>query len=136
MMAALRPGGVLVVEEPDFVTIFRAAEPPALRHVVTVAMRHLEAICPVEVEYGRRLPDDLTAIGLVDVEAEGRCPIVRGGSPPAAHFLRFTLEKLRAPLLADQAVTETEFAEAVAALEDPAVTLVMQMTVAAWGWRC
>ena len=31
MMAALRPGGVLIVEEPDFVTIFGTAEPPALR---------------------------------------------------------------------------------------------------------
>jgi trans-aconitate methyltransferase len=42
MVAALRPGGVLLVEEPDFVTIFGAAEPPALRHVVVCGMRHLE----------------------------------------------------------------------------------------------
>ncbi|HKE11202.1 MAG TPA: methyltransferase [Myxococcota bacterium] len=135
MMAALRPGGVLIVEEPDFVTIFGAGEPPALRHVVTAGMRYLEATCPVETEYGRRLLDDLSAVGLVDVEAEGRCPLVRGGSPPAAHFLRLTLEKLRASLLAKEAVTEVEFAEAVAALENPAVTVVMPMTVAAWGWR-
>jgi hypothetical protein len=94
-------------------------------------MRLLEASCPVEVEYGRRVLDDLTAVGLINVEAEGRGPVVRGGSPPAAHFLRLTLEKLRVPLLEDGTVTEAEFAEAVAALEDPAVTVVMPMTVAA-----
>jgi hypothetical protein len=66
---------------------------------------------------------------------DGLWDVHRGGSPPAAHFLRLTLEKLRASLLAEKAVTEAEFAEAVAALENPAVTVVMPMTVAAWGWR-
>ena len=135
MVAALRPGGVLLVEEPDFVTVFGTAEPPALRHVLVCGMRYLEALCPVEVEYGRRVLDDLGAVGLVNVEAEGRCPIVRGGTPPAAHFLRLTLEKLRIALFDDGTVTEAEFAEAVAALENPAVTVVMPLTVAGWGWR-
>jgi hypothetical protein len=88
------------------------------------------------LEYGRRVLDDLTtAVGLVNVEAEGRGPIVRGGSPPAAHFLRLTLEKLRIPLLEGGTVTEAKFAEAVAALEDPTVTVIMPMTVAGRGWR-
>jgi SAM-dependent methyltransferase len=135
MAAALRPGGVLLVEEPDFVTIFGMAEPPALRRVVIAAMRHLEATCPVEVEYGRRLLDDLVAVGLVDVAAEGRCPVVRGGTPPAAHFLRLTIEKFREPLLAGNAVTESELSEATMALQDPERSVVFPMTVAAWGWR-
>ena len=54
MMSALRPGGVLLIEEPDFVTIYGAGEPPALRRVFIAAMAHLESTCPVEVEYGRR----------------------------------------------------------------------------------
>jgi 2-polyprenyl-3-methyl-5-hydroxy-6-metoxy-1,4-benzoquinol methylase len=135
MAAALRPGGMLLIEEPDFVTIFGTAQPPALRHVLIQAMRHLESTCPVEVEYGRRVVDDLTSIGLTDVEAEGRAPVVRGGSPPTAHFLRLTLEKLRTPVLAEGRVTEPEYAEAVGALEDPAITVVMPMTVACWGRR-
>jgi hypothetical protein len=135
MMAALRPGGVLPAEEPDFVTVFGAAEPPALRRVVIAATRHLEATCPVEVEYGRRLLDDLSATRLVDVAAEGRCPLVGGGSPAAADFVALTIEKSRASLLAERMVTEVEFAEAVAALEDPRRSIVMPMTVAAWGWR-
>ena len=33
MVAALRPGGVLLDEEPDFVTVYEMAEPPALHNV-------------------------------------------------------------------------------------------------------
>ena len=98
-------------------------------------MRHLEATCPVEVEYGRRALSDLIAVGLVDVEAEGRCPIVRGGNPLAANFLRFTLEKLYQSVVSEGEVTEAEFAEALDSLENPAVTVVTPMTVAAWGRR-
>ena len=135
MVAALRPGGVLLDEEPDFVTIYEMAEPRALRHVTREAMRHLQATSPVNCEYGRRLLDDVIAAGLVDAAAEGRCPVVRGGSPPAAHFLRLTLDKLKPALFADHRVTAAEYAEAIDALEDPASTIVMPMTVAAWGTR-
>jgi SAM-dependent methyltransferase len=135
MAAALRPGGVLLVEEPDFVTIYEAAEPAALRRVVLAAMRELEAICPIDCEYGRRVVDDLDAVGLVDVAAEGRCPIVRGGSPPAAQFLLLTIEKLRDALVDGRRVKESEYDEAVAVLQDPSRTIVMPMTIAAWGRR-
>jgi SAM-dependent methyltransferase len=46
MVSALRPGGVLLIEEPDFVTIYGAAEPPELRRVVVAAMAHLTSISP------------------------------------------------------------------------------------------
>jgi SAM-dependent methyltransferase len=135
MVAALRPGGVLLDEEPDFVTIFETPESSALRHVMVAAMRYLESTCPIDNQYGRRLLDDLTAAGLADVEAEGRCAIVRGGSPPAANFLRLTIEKLREPLIAGGRVREAEIAEAVAALDDPSASIMFPLTVAAWGRR-
>ena len=90
MVAALRPGGVLLDEEPDWVTIFETPESSALRHVMVAAMRYLEATCPIDTQYGRRVVDDLRAAGLEDVKAEGRCAIVRGREPsrcalPAPH---------------------------------------------------
>jgi len=123
---------VLLIEDPDFITIYSAGE-PAVRTVMRAAMAHLEATCPVECEYGRRALGDLIALGLVDVQAEGRVPIVLGGSPMAAQFLCLTIEKLREPVLAQGAVSEATYNEAVAALEDPAVTIVAPMTIAAWG---
>src|SRR5205823_14265455 len=73
MVAALRPGGVLLDEEPDWVTIFETPESPALRRVMVAGMRYLESACPIDTQYGRRLVDDLTAAGPADVAAEGRC---------------------------------------------------------------
>jgi hypothetical protein len=60
---------------------------------------------------------------------------VPGGHPLAAQFLRFTLEKLHQPVVADGQVTEADFAEALDALQNPAVTVVTPMTVAAWGTK-
>ena len=102
---------------------------------MVAGMRYLESTCPIDTEYGRRLVDDLTAAGLADVAAEGRTAIVRGGSPPAAHFLRLTIEKLREPLIAGGRVRDAELAEALAALEDPAISIMFPLTVAAWGRR-
>jgi 2-polyprenyl-3-methyl-5-hydroxy-6-metoxy-1,4-benzoquinol methylase len=135
MVAALRPGGVLLDEEPDWVTIFETPESSALRHVMIAAMRYLEATSPIDTQYGRRLVEDLESVGLDDVQAEGRCTIVRGGSPPAAGFLRLTVEKLRGPLVREGRVSESEFNEAVAILEDPASHTMFPLTVAAWGRR-
>jgi SAM-dependent methyltransferase len=135
MIKALRPGGILLDEEPDWVTTFETPESAALRRVMVAGMRYLESTCPIDTEYGRRLADDLTAAGLADVEAEGRTAIVRGGSPPAAHFLRLTIEKLREPLIAGGRVRDAELSEAMAALQDPARTIMFPLTVAAWGRR-
>ena len=135
MVAALRPGGVLLDEEPDFVTIFETPESSALRRVMLAGMRYLESTCPVDTQYGRRLLDDLVAAGLDEVHAEARCAIVRGASPPAADFLRLTIEKVRGPLIAGNRVSEAEINEAVALLEDPAVSIMLPLTVAAWGRR-
>jgi hypothetical protein len=94
MAAAPRPGGVILIEEPDFVTICQGGESAAVRSAFTAVKRHLEETTPMDGEYGRRALHDLTTVGFLNVEAEGRCPIVRGGHPFAAHFLRLTLERI------------------------------------------
>ena len=61
--------------------------------------------------------------------------MVRGGSPAAAHFLGLTFAKFEEPLIEGGAITKSEFVDAVNALNDPSVSIVMPMTVAAWGRR-
>jgi trans-aconitate methyltransferase len=39
MASALRPGGFLLIEEPDFVTIYESGDSLAVRHVFVAAMR-------------------------------------------------------------------------------------------------
>ncbi len=60
---------------------------------------------------------------------------MRGGSRPAAHFLRLTLKKLRAPLISGHRVSESEFDEALSILDDPGANVIFPLTVAAWGRR-
>src|SRR2546422_761623 len=97
-------------------------------------MRHLEETSPVEVEYGRRALGDLTAVGLRNVEAEGRCPIVRGGAPLAAHFLRLTLEKLREPVVSAGRVTLATFKEAFSRRVDSGIHQSSPATAGSWGY--
>jgi SAM-dependent methyltransferase len=87
MASALRPGGALLIEEPDFVTLYGSGDSLAVQHVFVAAMRHLESICPIDCRYGQHALGDLAAVGLRDVQAEGCCPIVRGGTPLARDFL-------------------------------------------------
>jgi hypothetical protein len=60
---------------------------------------------------------------------------VRGGTPLARDFLRLTVEKLREPVLEAGDVTAEELERALADLQDPELTIVAPMTVAAWGQR-
>lgn len=133
---AVRPGGWLVVEEPDLATIYHASEPTTFRKVVTATLRAAEAMSGGSFEYGRRLFDDLRAQGLTEVEAEGRMQVIRGDRPAAAAgFVRLSVERIRDHLVAAGVVTEAEVDETMTLLRDSAFATVFMVTVAAWGRR-
>jgi hypothetical protein len=137
MISALRPGGWLLAEEPDFVTLYYASETDVVTRVVTQAVRLLETVSGgMDSQYGRRLPADLVTHGLIDVRTEGRVHQIQGGSPPSgATWLRFTVDKVADRLLSSGAVTEAELHDTVRLLQDPAFTTYSPMTVACWGHR-
>jgi SAM-dependent methyltransferase len=102
---ALAPGGWLVAEDfawsrPALVSarpdrrVNRAARlfPGVMRLLLTILGR-----AGYDPRYGARLPAELTRLGLVDVAAEGRAVVIRGGSPEAA-LVRLTLARLGALL--------------------------------------
>jgi SAM-dependent methyltransferase len=137
MVNTLRPGGWLLAEEPDLITVYHALEPKLLRKVTTACHRLLEVIDGgMDTEYSRRLFDDLRAGGLTDLDADGRVPIMRGGMPfSSAEFLRLTIEKVRVALVDSGAVTEDEIAQAQTLLRDPSFAAVFSLTIAVWGRR-
>lgn len=137
MVSALRPGGWLLAEEPDFVTFYYGPGTPVVTRVATKAVRLLETISGgMDSEYGRRLPADLLSQGLIDVQAEGRVHQIQGGSPRSGStWLRLTLEKVAHHLLASDAVTRAELDETFRLLEDPVFTTYSPMTVACHGRR-
>ena len=134
MVAALRPAGWLLVEEPDFVTVYQACASETVGKVATAGLRALEAMSGVQSEYGRHLLDDVCAQRLSNVEALGRVTMMRGGSPLAIH-LRLTIAKVQATLVSAGATTAEVIEEALARLDDPTFSTMSALTMAVWGRR-
>jgi SAM-dependent methyltransferase len=136
LVAALRPGGWLVVEDFDWSSLLAAPACTAggLHGRVYEALPTVFHGAGAATEYGRCLPLDFRAAGLVDVGAEGRVHVALGGTPAAAWW-RLTLEKLCAPLVGAGGLSEGEAAEVVRVCEDDGFCALFPVLVTAWGQR-
>jgi SAM-dependent methyltransferase len=140
LVAALKPGGWLVVEDVDFAAPASAllaeqvvpAELAAVAHRLYQAVGTLFAMAGADPGYGRRLPAALAGSGLVDVAAEGHTPVVRGGTE---HWTRGTIQQLADRLigagLADRADIDT-YLDTTA---QPSTLYAPPFLVSAWGQR-
>jgi len=85
LVAALRPGGVLLIEDYDWASFgFEAAEPSEVRAVE--AILSLMSSAGYDREYGRKLVTALVEQGLADVSGTGRSLVIDGGHPGYAFF--------------------------------------------------
>jgi SAM-dependent methyltransferase len=136
LVAALKPGGWLLVEEFDALSM--PADPrlnPVERQPrLYAAMLRLMTARGVDLRFGRRLPGRLRAHGLTDVDAAGHVGLVRAGAPWAA-LLRANVEQLRAAISAAERWTADEFDRALAELEDPDLLNPSAVLWAVWGRR-
>jgi hypothetical protein len=138
LVAALKPGGWLLLEEIDYATAVtdpRSGErfSDLVGRFVTAAVQIVGAIGG-DLYYGRRLYWDLRAQHLTDVEAEGRAPLLVGGSPTALMW-RITVENLRSPIIASGHLSAAEVDELCALFTSPESCWLYPATVAAWGRR-
>jgi SAM-dependent methyltransferase len=135
MVDALRPGGLLLAEEPDFGSLFDGLPDP-LRPVVVAALDALEKMSSgMDCRYGRRLYPDLVAAGLVELRAEGRAHLIHGADDASGTaWLRLTVEKVRDRLLAD-GIDEALMNDALALLDDPSFSAPSPVTLMVWGRR-
>jgi SAM-dependent methyltransferase len=136
MASALKPGGWLLAEEFDSLSM---RPDPAIAPGEVVlktfdAMQRLMTERGVDLRYGRLLPGRLQAHGLVDVGAEGRLFMMRGGSPGAA-LCRANFEQLRDAMLESGLVTGEQVDADLRNLEDPHFRAPSQIMWAVWGRR-
>lgn len=86
MVEGLKPGGALVLEEPDFRTAFSASANHRERASIDAVNR---AICALYVDMGKdpgfgiRLPKAVEDAGIREFEIDVLAPVVRGGDPMA-----------------------------------------------------
>ncbi len=136
MVAALKPGGWLVDEEFDSASLLPdpAVNPGEVLLKTHLAMMRLVEDRGVERRYGRLLLGRLQAHGLVAVGAEARMFMWQCGSPGAS-LTRANYEQLREAMIDANYITEREFDEDVARLNDPDFVMPSPIMWAAWGRR-
>jgi SAM-dependent methyltransferase len=136
LLGALRPGGWLLIEEFDSVSVSPDPESFADESLLAThgAMTRVLRERGVDRAYGRRLVGRLRGLGLVDVGAEARMFMLQGGSPPA-RLLRATFCRLREAMIDAGYVTAQEFARDLARLADPDFLMPSPALWSAWGSR-
>jgi SAM-dependent methyltransferase len=137
MVAALRPGGILLVEDAD-----PALQPlscpeeigPAevLANKLRRGFRSLLLERGVDLAYGRSLPRRLRAAGLVRVGADAAFPV----SDPACNALETaTIELVREQLLDHGIATGDEIAQHLANVAAGLLDLAQPPMISCWGRR-
>ena len=125
LAAAVRPGGVLLVEEDDVYPF--AANPPG--DYSDAWQTFMDAMSGTDSCWARSLPERLDALGLTDVGVEPREQLFRGGSPPA-QFWSLTWLEVR-----DRVPSAAVIDAGRAALADTSRWFHGPVTIAAWGRR-
>jgi SAM-dependent methyltransferase len=137
MVAALRPGGVLLVEDADpalqpLSCLEETGPEQALANRLRRGFRSLLAERGVDLAYGRSLPRRLREAGLVDVAADAAFPV----SDPACNHLEVaTINLVRDQLLDHGVATEAEIEQHLSAVAAGTLDLAQPPMISCWGRR-
>ena len=137
MVAALRPGGVLLVEDADpalqpLSCLEETGPEQALANRLRRGFRTLLAERGVDLAYGRSLPRRLRAAGLVDVAADAAFPV---SDPACNHLEAATITLVRDQLLDHGIATEAEIERHLAAVVAGRLDLAQPPMISCWGRR-
>jgi SAM-dependent methyltransferase len=123
MAAAVKPGGWLVVEEPDYSTALSLSpehsSTAGFHSYLQTRHRFLLDGGVMDLHYGAKLAEHVGRLGLVEADNAGVLSVERGGSPKSQFFLR-SFELVDDAMLAAGAVRAADVADARRALSDPA----------------
>jgi SAM-dependent methyltransferase len=134
LVAAVRPGGWLVVEDFDWAPMLAApgCAAGALHSRVYDALRAVFPAAGAETEYGRRLPLAFRVAGLAGVGAEGRMQVPLAGTAAAAWW-QLSLAKLCEPLVRTGALAESEVDDLIGACDDEGFCAFFPVLITVWG---
>jgi SAM-dependent methyltransferase len=139
LVSALKPGGLLVAEEMDFVSVavdprVNAESGVLFERVVDAHNAVLAARHSFDPAYGRRLARDVADAGLLDLGCEARASMWHGGQA-GGRVWKLTFAQLREPMIASGLVTAADVDRALALCDSPDLSFVSQLVMAAWGRR-
>jgi SAM-dependent methyltransferase len=137
MVAALRPGGSLLVEDADtelqpLVCLDESGPAQQRANRLRRAFRELMTRRGADLRYGRTLPRTLREAGLVDVAAAGSFPV---GGAVCDRLEIATIRHVRAELLAARLADAAEIDAHLAAVSRGELDLTLAPLISAWGRR-
>lgn len=134
MIEAVRPGGWIVLEEFDVLSIFPdlAADPGEEQLKMSRVFYQIMTSRGVEMRYGRRLAQQLREQGLVNVGAEASMSIWQGDSP-GTNMFKLSFEELADPILRSGLVSEADFEADIKRLGQQDFLMPSPMMWTAWG---
>jgi SAM-dependent methyltransferase len=137
MVAALRPGGWLLVEDADtelqpLACLDEVGPAQQRANRLRRAVRELMTGRGADLRYGRTLPRVLRAAGLVDVSAAGCFPV---GGVACDRLETATVRMVRAELLAAGLTDDSEIDAHLAAVDAGELDLTLAPLISAWGRR-
>jgi SAM-dependent methyltransferase len=116
LVASARPGGTILLIEPDFLPV-GIAEPPAVR-AFWEGWLAWSGEQGIDYFIGRRLPAMLSGLGLEDIEATAETALYNGGSSWAVYWQQTVIE-LRTRLVASGKLDDRSIEEFLAKCADP-----------------
>jgi SAM-dependent methyltransferase len=137
MVSALRPGGILLVEDADpalqpLSCLEEIGPAEVLANRLRRGFRSLLVERGVDLAYGRSLPRRLRAAGLVQVAADAAFPV---SDPACNHLETATISLIRDQLLEHGIATEDEIARHLANVASGLLDLAQPPMISCWGRR-
>jgi SAM-dependent methyltransferase len=137
MVAALRPGGVLLVEDADtelqpLACLDETGPAQQRANRLRHAFRQLLTRRGADLRYGRTLPRTLREAGLVDVAAAGSFPV---GGPVCDRLEAASIRHIRAELVAAGLADDAEIDAHLASVAAGELDLTLAPLISAWGRR-
>ncbi|MGW1729260.1 hypothetical protein ACWCQK_41385 [Streptomyces sp. NPDC002306] len=134
LVAALAPGGVLLVEEFDWQSYGPAAADPAASATMNLLKAHLRG-CGYDLTLGRRLPGLLRNLGLRGVDADGLVLTLRGTDSPLEPAHRRIADHALGQLREAGLINPVAAKAFQKLMNDPACNVIMPTLMSAWGRR-
>ena len=136
LVGALRPGGLLLIEEPDFYPVHaqHCGSPPLYARFMDALTRAVVAATGRDCYWARGLPTLLANHGLGNIQSAAEVAVLRGGGP-LARFYQLSGRQARQHVLDAGLINAADYDAALALLDDPHLWAFGACTVAAWGRR-
>ncbi len=135
----LAPGGWLVIEDfdPRSIDSSLTTLDPAQFNIYDSMRQAMYCVMEshgVDLEWGRSLFRRFVGLGLADVGLEGQMSVWRGASP-GARLMQVNFRQVKAEAIDSGWVSDAQFDQAIAILDDPTFAFGSPVMMTAWGQK-